>query len=322
MVNVTTTDARIVDSFVVYQTELKIMVAIFTVVFVIGSLLSLTLFLIIAFQPRLRTGSGILLAHHQFMHVLQTGISNPFYMATVWGAWMGIPVRGVNCTVMHLFCKLFTFTEMWASLFLAVNRFVAFTYPHHYSCRNQRRQLEKFVLHLWLSDTTYPQLRTGSGILVAHQQFSHTLQTGITNPFYMATGWIVWLGLSIRGVNCTVMYFFCRVFTYTEIYASLFLAVNRCIALIFPHRYILISPKRAVILQMLLPWEVALLLSLGWVVPGFFGIGSIFGNRKTDCGHIGVPSALITDTVASLGLCIPLIIEGLCYVTVLIHQKK
>ncbi|XP_055350329.1 rhodopsin-like [Paramacrobiotus metropolitanus] len=164
-----------------------------------------------------------------------------------------------------------------------------------------------------------PRLHTGSGILIAHHQFLHVLQTGISNPLYMFTGWIVWLGLSVSGMNCFVMHFFCKLFTFTEMWASLMLAVNRFVALIFPHHYNAISSNKAITVLMLIPW----LIGLALTVPGLYGIGTLFGNRQVDCGYITVTSHAVATLVIVMGVYLPLAIQGLLYAVVLIvHYRQ
>ncbi|XP_055350322.1 neuropeptide S receptor-like, partial [Paramacrobiotus metropolitanus] len=162
------------------------------------------------------------------------------------------------------------------------------------------------------------QLRTGSGILIAHHQLLHVLQTGISNPFYIVTGWAVWMGVSIAGIDCTVMYFVCQVIICTETWSSLFLAVNRFIALIYPHQYSHIASNKAVGYFIISAWCISAAINL----PGLLGIGSLFGFREVDCGFVRVTNLHLLNAVATLGVYLPLALQGVAYGIILANHCR
>ncbi|XP_055328763.1 alpha-1A adrenergic receptor-like [Paramacrobiotus metropolitanus] len=116
---------------------------------VIGTILSLTLFLTMILRPQLRTGSGILIAHHQLLHVLLNSVVSPFYIVTAWGVWLGGSISGLDCNALFCACQLIVCCETWSSLFLAVNRFVALTYPHQYSHISSNTAVTGFIMAAW-----------------------------------------------------------------------------------------------------------------------------------------------------------------------------
>ncbi|XP_055350320.1 alpha-1A adrenergic receptor-like [Paramacrobiotus metropolitanus] len=171
---------------------------------------------------------------------------------------------------------------------------------------------------LFLTIILRPQLRTGSGILLAHHQLLHMLQTGIVSPFYIVTGWGVFLGASIDGINCTAMFFVCQIVICSEIWSSLFLAVNRLIALIFPHYYSRISSTAAIAGFIITAWVISVAVNL----PGVFGIGSYFAKREVDCGYTRVTNQHIFNAVGILGKYLPLALQAVVYGVILFHHFR
>ncbi|XP_055348301.1 uncharacterized protein LOC129595341 [Paramacrobiotus metropolitanus] len=164
-------------------------------------------------------------------------------------------------------------------------------------------------------------LRTRSGVLLAHQQLLHALEIGVSNPLYIITGWAVWLGVPITTFNCTTMYFFGQWFICAESWASLFLAFNRFVALIFPHQYGRVTSNLATMVFLVSAWGIGLAVNL----PGLWGIGGVFGKRdfggRYDCGRISITSQEISNAVATLGGYLPLALQGIIYLAVIVGYQ-
>ncbi|XP_055350325.1 5-hydroxytryptamine receptor 7-like [Paramacrobiotus metropolitanus] len=172
---------------------------------------------------------------------------------------------------------------------------------------------------LVLTIVTRPKLRTGSGILIAHQQLLHVLQTGVSNPFYIVVGWAVWLGgVSITGIDCTIAHFFCQVFICVETWSSVFLAVNRFVALIYPHQYRHISSNAAVAGFIVAAWCISAAIE----IPALLGIGSYFGMRQFDCGYIRVTDHNIVAMHGVVGIYFPLGLQAFLYAAILINHRQ
>ncbi|XP_055350324.1 uncharacterized protein LOC129596943 [Paramacrobiotus metropolitanus] len=172
---------------------------------------------------------------------------------------------------------------------------------------------------LFLTIIMRPNLRTGSGILIAHQQLLNVLQTGIGNPFYIVVGWVVWLGgVSITGINCTAMHFFCQLFICVETWSSVFLAVNRFVAIIYPHQYRLISSNAAVAGFITASWCISAAIE----IPALLGIGSYFGFRQFDCGYIRVTDHNMVVMHGVVGIWFPLAVQALLYAAIVINHRQ
>ncbi|XP_055348030.1 uncharacterized protein LOC129595106 [Paramacrobiotus metropolitanus] len=163
------------------------------------------------------------------------------------------------------------------------------------------------------------QLLTGSGILIAHQQLMHILLSGLSNPFYIVVGWAVWLGLPLTGINCTIVYFVCQVIICGETWTSLFLAVNRFIALLCPHHYRSISSTKAIVGFIIAAWCISVAIN----IPALLGIGSLFGLKQVDCGFIRITNPRLFDAVGALTVHLPLALQAVLYGIILAsHCRK
>ncbi|XP_055350321.1 uncharacterized protein LOC129596940 [Paramacrobiotus metropolitanus] len=171
---------------------------------------------------------------------------------------------------------------------------------------------------LFLTILLRPQLRTGSGILIAHHQLLHMLHTGYACPFYIVSAWAVWLGVSIAGLNCTVLYCLTQLIVCSETWNSLFLAFNRFIALIYPHQYRHISSNAAIAGFIVAAWSISLAMN----VPGVFGIGGYFGKRQVDCGFIRVTNDHLYNAVGIISKHLPIALQAVLYGIILFHHYR
>ncbi|OQV17397.1 hypothetical protein BV898_08501 [Hypsibius exemplaris] len=107
---------------------------------IIGTGLLMLLLLTSFHVKRLHSGSNVLVVHIMLIELIICGIGFPMTLITTYRSLTGFHVQ-INCNISELFFVTTINTEFWASLSLAINRFVALALPHSY-----QRIISKAVL--------------------------------------------------------------------------------------------------------------------------------------------------------------------------------
>lgn len=116
---------------------------------ILGTLANFTVLFIIAASKKLRTRSGILIAHLSFIETSLCGIFYPALIISTYTAQYG-PVGWTFCRYILFAYLLFFHTGNWATMTIAVNRFVAIIYPSHYGTFSSKPALLSWIIGSWI----------------------------------------------------------------------------------------------------------------------------------------------------------------------------
>ncbi|XP_055346101.1 melanopsin-like [Paramacrobiotus metropolitanus] len=162
-------------------------------------------------------------------------------------------------------------------------------------------------LLILLSIATYRRLQTGSRWLVIHKIVTDTVLCSVMCPIGLLPTFSAWVGQSMPYFDCSLVDTFQTIFAHLGNWTSLFLGVNRFIALLAPHSYHKTTSKQALCIFILTIWMVVLSEQL----PTYFGIGVSSG-----CNTIKVTNRAVLFSMLTVGQYFPAVVLGILYITI------
>lgn len=127
---------------------LELWVAMMLILAAFGAALNCLLLFIIVSTRKLRTGSGALIAHSIFLETVLCAAALPLFTAAFWTS-LYYPPSSTMCRAVFAVVYTFTYASHWATIPVAINRFVAICYPQNYGSFVSRRFLLCAILFSW-----------------------------------------------------------------------------------------------------------------------------------------------------------------------------
>ncbi|OQV19699.1 hypothetical protein BV898_06240 [Hypsibius exemplaris] len=163
-------------------------------------------------------------------------------------------------------------------------------------------------------------LRSGSGLVIGHLACLECLASTINLPVHYTTMFTPQFGLKANAVSCAVMQIF-MVTTYTAVdWTLLLLAVNRFVAVVFPHSYNWIASKKVSRIGLVSIWLFAISLN----APFCFDVENRFSATPPwlSCGFAqSRPGEFdFRSLQAALSVFVPLALVGPLYLSVLMKS--
>ena len=168
------------------------------------------------------------------------------------------------------------------------------------------------VLLLLIIIISNKTLLSGSGILVFHLQLIHLTLCGVLLPIS-----VLWKYLSMFGqiiqVDCTAFSVLFMMVIKAENWCSLMLAINRLVAVSFPHYYKRFSSVKSISVMIVLCW----LISFATNFPSYaLRIISDVSAPLQDCPQAFRSSHTVQNLLTGFGTYCPLMLIGIIYASV------
>ncbi|XP_055340724.1 protein trapped in endoderm-1-like [Paramacrobiotus metropolitanus] len=167
---------------------------------------------------------------------------------------------------------------------------------------------------LFMAIVTSRKLRKGSGTLIAHSILIEAFLCVIGVPLIMASTYMPQFGWPSKTMcKWTMLLFYGPIFAGT--WASVLIAINRFVAIFFPHVYSKLTTPPLLALVIALGWAVALASS----VPMFFEAGGIsVGATKPwyACGARQEKPGYLYNFLVTVGTTAPAVALGVIYVSI------
>ncbi|XP_055337371.1 rhodopsin-like [Paramacrobiotus metropolitanus] len=169
---------------------------------------------------------------------------------------------------------------------------------------------------LFVTIATGSKLNTGSGALIAHLLFIESMLCSVWNPIICISMYTAHIK-PLSHTFCQYALFGYYIFLHCANWSTLLLAINRFVAIMFPHQYSKVSSKPALLFSMSFGWMVA----IGFNLPGFLGVSGDYvpippwggcGTKVT--AQFAWFNALLTGVLTS----IPVSGVGLAYIVMFV----
>ncbi|XP_055340581.1 adenosine receptor A3-like [Paramacrobiotus metropolitanus] len=129
------------------------------------------------------------------------------------------------------------------------------------------------IILLLTATLRYHNLRAGAGRLIAHLLFIDFFICGFTTPGYMIIIFLDLVGIKYT-INCTAWVTIRLISTHVQYLASMFLAINRLVAITMPHRYKWWTRRPVMFATMALSWFISISVN----IPPLFGYAVALGK--------------------------------------------
>lgn len=129
----TNSSAAVAPVWVTHHTWLTAWFVIMISLCIFGALLNFLLFSAIVSSKKLRSGSGLLIAHAILVDSLMCSVVIPPIIASTWIPQYVLPSKNM-CRVIMLIFYGAAWSSNWALVPIAANRFIAVCFPHQYNC--------------------------------------------------------------------------------------------------------------------------------------------------------------------------------------------
>ncbi|XP_055342327.1 rhodopsin-like [Paramacrobiotus metropolitanus] len=154
--------------------------------------------------------------------------------------------------------------------------------------------------------------RNSANLLVIHALTVEVTNMAILTPLSNTAIWAHQTGHPFH-INCVPVAFFQILLTVLSNWSLVLLAINRMIAVVFPHHYARYTRHRPLVLSIIVIW----ILGLATTVPLLFGVGGTL-NRFNPLGHCGVQPTrgVFFSMYTHVSFTGTMIIQAVCYTLV------
>lgn len=160
-----TNSTKVLPLWVSYATEITVWFNTMTFLSVLGTFCNSLLVAVVLSSPKLRAGSGALIAYVHIVLIFQCSVNMPLLFVPVYQASL------TNKTATDTFCRdafplqwAMSQVVSWVDLMIAINRMVAICFPHNYPKWTDKKTLIMMMIIPWCPGiTTIGCLRLGIG---------------------------------------------------------------------------------------------------------------------------------------------------------------
>ncbi|OQV17315.1 hypothetical protein BV898_08564 [Hypsibius exemplaris] len=171
------------------------------------------------------------------------------------------------------------------------------------------------MLILLLASSVYhKKLAGGSTVLIAHLMLIQLLHCAVLLPILTVNSFTALTHRKdVLQLDCSVLSLIHITAIQADNWASLFLAINRYVAIVVPHFYRKLVTRNAILASLLLPWLIGVAVTL----PVYFGFGGIF-LWSAPCAFCAIFISGATSLYGAvfwptLGTYVPIILMGMIY---------
>ncbi|XP_055335741.1 neuromedin-U receptor 2-like [Paramacrobiotus metropolitanus] len=160
------------------------------------------------------------------------------------------------------------------------------------------------------------KLKTGSGLLVTHALLTDLSFCLVLNPVINIPIYLTQMRIPMT-YHCILPDFLLPFHIYLGNWTAVALAVNRVIAIVFPHLYPHVSSQRFSVGVLLVVWSIA----MSCTVPIFAVPGMLHGQLPSGaCGLLRLQGVTFT-VVGAIGSYLPIILLGIIYIGLFIYAR-
>jgi hypothetical protein len=133
-----------------FWSSLSIWFSVLLIICIFGSVSNFILLFVIVSHKRLRSGCGILIGHLIATYLLMCSIHFPIYGFMLYGRnfWFTLPNN--ICKYVHYLQVISLYASNWTEACLAINRWIAIVFPHHYPAWTTLKVCLTMVTFCWV----------------------------------------------------------------------------------------------------------------------------------------------------------------------------